>query len=216
MTGLTRKEVKRVRDQLAEDNASFAVKSTPLVHILHRWHSVTDFLDEEGLPLSLPFAGEGKSFTELVRRFGGDIPPGAMRTELRRVGAVEEDSSGNLSVVRRDVHPPVPLDNLCMTLLHGAYPLLSNIAKNTDPDRDDRGWPQITAFAGDVPERDLIRLRRICADKAKGTMTSFDDILMAFEDGEGHDEPKESVRPVAIGIFYFEEQDSQAYSIWNS
>lgn len=215
MTGLTRKEVRRVRDQLTDNATEYSVKTTPLAHILYKWHSVADFLDADGQPLKLPFAGEGVTFSELVRRYGGDIPPGAMRTELRRVGAVDEDENGELTVTRRDVIPHVPLDKLRMMLLHGAYPLLSNIVKNSDPESDDAGWAQVTAFSGDIPNQDLKRLRRICKDRSKTTMTAFDDLLMAFERQEDAPDSVGGDRPVAVGIFYFEEHDQESYSIWS-
>ncbi|MGB5689156.1 MAG: DUF6502 family protein, partial [Woeseiaceae bacterium] len=78
MTGLTRKEFRRLRNNLDSDVQRLAVKSTPLSEVIHRWHSETDFLDKEGRPARLPFSGGENSFSDLVKRFGGDVPPGAM------------------------------------------------------------------------------------------------------------------------------------------
>ena len=54
MTGLTRKEVRRLRNNLDSDVQVLAVKSTPLSEVIHRWHAETDFLDKEGRPACLP------------------------------------------------------------------------------------------------------------------------------------------------------------------
>ena len=105
MTGLTRKEVRRVREKIAGGDLTVVVNSTPLSEILHRWHAENEFLNSAGRPAVLPFHGEEVSFSSLVKKFGGDIPPGAMRTELKRVGAVIEDEQGNLHAVSRVVHP---------------------------------------------------------------------------------------------------------------
>ncbi|MEL7186936.1 MAG: DUF6502 family protein [Pseudomonadota bacterium] len=96
MTGLTRKEVRRLRTKMEGGEDTVKVKTTPITEVLHRWHSDEDFLDENGRPLVLSFSGGSPSFVDLVKKHGGDIPPGAMRTELKRVDAVEEDEDGSL------------------------------------------------------------------------------------------------------------------------
>ena len=73
MTGLTRKEVRRIREKIQKGEHSVTVKTTPMSEILHRWHAESEFLDDSDRPAVLPFAGEKRSFTSLVKRFGGDI-----------------------------------------------------------------------------------------------------------------------------------------------
>ena len=42
MTGLTRKEVKRLRDKIERGEETVVIKATPLSEVLHRWYSDTD------------------------------------------------------------------------------------------------------------------------------------------------------------------------------
>lgn len=218
MTGLTRKEVRRIRDKIEAGHHSLVVKTTPLATVLHRWNSEDEFLDADGRPAKLPFAGDTKSFTALVRKFGGDIPPGAMRTELRRVGAIEEDGEGNLRAIRREVHPKVEHEYLVMALMHSAYALLSTIAHNTDPEKDEVNWPQFTAYTQDIGKQSLSRLRRISLDRLTDMAGSFDDLFMAYEqlseDSNG-DRAQKTV-PVAVGFYYFEEREDGMGSVWGS
>src|SRR5690606_27788806 len=100
MTGLTRKEVRRLRDKSEAGQGTSVVRATPMATILHRWFTETEFLDASGKPAVLPFDGPGVTFSTLVRKYGGDIPPGAMRTELKRIGAVEESETGALRAVK--------------------------------------------------------------------------------------------------------------------
>jgi hypothetical protein len=146
MTGLTRKEVRRLRDKIADGKHTVVVKPTPMWDILHYWHADGEFLDSAGRPAKLPFSGESKSFSSLVRRFGGDIPPGAMRTELKRVGAVEEDEAGNLTVLKRTFRPEGDHESLVASLVHGVYPMLATVSHNTDPNRNGSTWSQRIAF----------------------------------------------------------------------
>ena len=216
MTGLTRKEVRRIRDQIESGSSKYSAKSTPLATVLHRWYLEDEFLDDDGRPATLPFAGERKSFSALVRRFGGDIPPGAMRTELKRVNAIEEDSDGNIRAVRRDIHPQVQYENLCQALLRSAYPVISNIAHNTDPSRRNGTWANRTAYTAAIREDDIPRLRRICGDRAKEVIESFDDLFGAYEKLNEGDDTEKFCRPVAVNVYFFEEHDENGFSLWQS
>ena len=59
MTGLTRKEVNRVREKIAKGDEDLVVRTTPLCEVLHRWHAEPEFLDSSGRPGVLPFSGDG-------------------------------------------------------------------------------------------------------------------------------------------------------------
>lgn len=215
MTGLTRKEVRRLRDQLL-DTSSISVKSTPLATIIHRWHSEDEFLSPDGSPALLPFSGEEASFSALVRKFGGDIPPGAMRTELKRVGVIEEHDDGSVSVLKRSIRPDSQVDNLCMSLSHGVYAHMCNVANNTNPDRDEDapGWGQRTVFSADIRAEDLVRIRRICNERVFSTAVSFDDLFMAYEKVSDEEEDTKDLKAVAITMCYFEEHDESVMSLW--
>ena len=100
LTGLTRKEVKRIRDLLAAGNCLDEVRSGAADAVLLGWHSDPEFRAANGLPAILDIEGEDRSFNALTRRFAGDLPPGAMLKELVRVGAVERLESGRLRLLR--------------------------------------------------------------------------------------------------------------------
>jgi Family of unknown function (DUF6502) len=216
MTGLTRKEVRRLRDKINGGHHSFVVKTTPLATILHRWNSEEDFLDNDGRPAVLAFSGTGNSFSELVRRFGGDIPPGAMRTELKRVKAIEENDDGSLRAIRREVYPRVEHEYLTMALMHSAYALLSSIAHNTDPQKNDVNWAQLTAYTSDIRKADLPKLKRISQDRLSEIASSFDDLFMSYEQLGASNTTKEDNGVVAVGVYYFEERDRYMKSVWDS
>ena len=207
MTGLTRKEVKRLRDKLESGDDRLTVRTTPLCEILHKWHAEDDYLDDAGRPATLAFADGPGSFSELVRRFGGDIPPGAMRTELKRVGAIQENEDGSLKVIRRSVTPAGKHDNLIAALAHGAYPLLTTIAHNINTEKPDERWAQFTAFTQSVKTNDIRRIRRISYDRLVQVSESFDDLFMAYESLQESDRENESKSTLAVGVFYFEEEE---------
>lgn len=217
MTGLTRKEVKRLRNMIENGEEGITVKSTPMAQILHYWHAEDDFIDKNGRPATLSFSDGEFSFTELVRRFGGDVPPGAMRTELKRVGSVSEHPDGSLSVTSRVVLQKDDTDNLVTGLVHCAYPLLSTIAANTDPNLTHEGYAQFATYSLRIDEAQKKRLRRVSYDRLSEAAVSFDDLFMAYESltaktssgGGGVDGSA-----VVVGLYYFEERDQHAKYKW--
>ena len=213
MTGLTRKEVKRIRDKIESGDSSISVKTTPLLDVLHHWHAQPEFTDENGNPAVLPFAGESGSFSSLVKAFGGDVPAGAMRTELKRVGVVEEDEAGNLVAVARTMRPEADHDRLITMLVHGAYALLSNIARNSNPKFAESRWANRVAHTTHLQKEDAGQLRRIAKDRITDFSEAVDDLFIAYEALHA-DETREKGDPVAVGVFYFEENDKGAKYEW--
>lgn len=215
MTGLTRKEVRRLRSKIEEGEEIVSVKSTPSTEILTRWHSEEDFLNDRGRPQLLHFSQGPNSFTDLVKRFGGDVPPGAMRTELKRIGVVEEQKDGRLKAVSRVILPPDSTENLMTSLVHNAYPLLSTIATNTDPEKvQGEGFAQFATYSLCIAPSDRKRLRRISYDRLSEAAVSFDDLFTAYESLSDKTEKTPNEGVVMVGLYYFEESDSNAKYQW--
>lgn len=213
MTGLTRKEVRRLRDKLEDGEDAVEIKTTPIAKVLTRWHSEREFLDSDGRPAVLAFSGQEKSFSALVKKFAGDVPPGAMRTELKRIGSVEENSEGRLKLVRRSVVPDDETEYLMTSLVHSVYPLLSAVELNSNPEKSPEHFPQFTAHSMSVRCEDLPRLRRISYERLSDLAASFDDLFSAYASvSEELDEQPD--RAVAVGMFYFEERDKNAKYRW--
>lgn len=99
MTGISRKEVSRIRKRPPEERWTPNMEASPVNTILHEWHFDPDFSDGVGTAKSLPFEGP-RSFSALVSRYGGDIPPGAMRGTLEKAGIVSTDLDGLVSVTQ--------------------------------------------------------------------------------------------------------------------
>jgi hypothetical protein len=213
MTGLTRKEVRRLRTKMESGDDSVAVKSTPITEILHRWHAEREFLDDRGRPASLPFAGTSGSFSSLVKKFGGDVPPGAMRTELNRVGAISADAEGNISVQRRSFWPTDQTEKLESALVHHVYPLMSSVAHNTDPQNESDVMTQFATYSLDIEAQDRPRLRRMCSDRLTDMAESFDDLFIAYE-SSGIQPSSSTKAPIMVGLYYFEEQDEHVKYEW--
>ncbi len=215
MTGLTRKEVRRLRDKINEGKSALVVKTTPLTDVIHHWHADSEFTDSNGNPITLKFSSdEPHSFSELVRRYGGDIPPGAMRTELKRVGAVVEEENGDLSVLKRTFRAEEDHDSLITSLIHGVYPLLANVNHNSDSSNSGDPWQQFVTYTNSVRKSDVPRLRRISGDRLTEFAKSIDDLFMAYETLYEDGDSGEEKSTLAVGVYYFEERDKDDTFRW--
>lgn len=107
MTGLNRKEVRKIRDRLENEDWTLDTGLSKPAAVLTTWFTDSSYLGPRGAPAWLPYeADDGKrSFSNLVREVGGDVPPGAMLRELRRAGCVKEMKPGVWKAVKRQYSP---------------------------------------------------------------------------------------------------------------
>lgn len=121
MTGIDRKEVKRVKDaleqaDLVEGNQH---EQDRLTRILSAWYQDVSYLDASGLPLELSLEAndDAKDFTRLVKTYGGDIPVSTILKELLGSGCIEKTQAGRLRALKRFY---VPANNNPESLLRAS------------------------------------------------------------------------------------------------
>jgi hypothetical protein len=187
MTGLTRKEVKSVREKIDagfEDGLWLGKLNLP-TQILHYWHNDPDFCETAGTPTALPMSGSYPSFTDLVHRYAGDIPAGAMRVELMRAGAVVEKSDGKFEPTRVHYIPEdvdekfvrsmyFALANLASTLVHNA-----NV--NSQGDTADHRRLERYVWTARISPSDAEEFKALAEHKAAKILSELDDWIGARE-----------------------------------
>jgi Family of unknown function (DUF6502) len=102
ITGLSRREVTRVRDVLIGEVEAPESQSSRVAQVLSGWHVDPDFLDDGGQPVVLPANGERRSIEALLKRYAGDLPHGAFLKELQQLGLVEKSGNDGFRVIARD------------------------------------------------------------------------------------------------------------------
>lgn len=211
MTGLTRKEVKRLREKISAGKQVMLTRVIPPAEIIEKWHSDPEFLDDDARPLKLPFDGPSPSFAQLVRKYGGDIPPGAMRTELKRVGAVVEDDDGSLTVTKRYFRPVEEQVQLERALGQAMYGLGTAIHHNLG-ESEENSWVERIAFSQHIRDEDRNRVRRISNDRASEFIQSINDLFSAYETIYAGEPTRSSSNKVVVGIgvYYFETDESNS------
>ena len=205
MTGLTRKEVKRLRDSPPNAKSLVSRRSSP-ADLLHFWYTDPEYLDENGNPKLLPYEGDHASFMSLVKYCAGDVPSGAMKTELKRIGAIVEQENGDLEVVKRYFIPGDVDERLELGLNLGLEPLASTIAFNCDPERKGPARFQRMSDSAWIDRDDLLTLQDRLSKKLEGFLTSIDQDFSRIEANHENYEQSHLCR-VGVGVFFFTEDD---------
>ena len=110
MTGLSRREVARIRDRLLEDSDDTGRRrGNRISEVLTAWHVDDEFTDESGQPGVLPATGPSGSLSALFKRYAGDLPHSALRKEMLQQGLIEETDVEHVRVLKRD-YTYAPLD----------------------------------------------------------------------------------------------------------
>jgi hypothetical protein len=207
MTGLTRKEVKKIRDagweKIREDKVSN--KLSPASAILHFWHTDPYYLDDKGKPKAMSYDNGDPCFLTLAKKYGGDVPTGALFKELVRSAAIESDDSKFYPVKRHFVAVDLD-DHLLLSLDDGLARHISTIEYNSRPDhisgqgRVDR-WSWVT-----IPKIKLKQVYKLMRNKVEQFVEEVDSELAEFEVGNSLS-PRKGSKTIGIGCYYFEDDE---------
>ncbi len=208
VTGLSRKEVSRVRNLSRPDDNSSAEKYNRAARVIAAWRREKRFQDASGDPAPLPIEGSEISFYELVRRYSGDIPARAVLDELMHIGAVKQNKDNTLSLLTQAYIPQRSEAGKLHILGSDVAHLIATIDHNLNPDQSGPFFQRKVAY-DNLPNEILAIFRELAADKAQSLLETLDKIL-AQHDRDVTPTVKGTGRNRAgLGIYYFEEPYEQ-------
>ena len=114
LTGIHRKEVKRLRVQLEEHGERPMLRhgANMAAQVVAAWISMVEYTDLAGQPQPLPLRSEASpSFEGLARRVKADMRPRAILDELSRVGVAQEQE-GVVHLLRAAYISDLPEDQV--------------------------------------------------------------------------------------------------------
>jgi hypothetical protein len=211
LTGLTRKEVQRLVDEAeSTDLPADTAPDNRAARVVAGWIRDPDFLDATGQPRPLAFDGEvaGQSFSTLVRRYSGDVPPRAVLDELLQVGNVERGPDGGIRLLTR-VYLPRGSDTGKLAILGSdvAY-LIRTIDHNLQGHEPARFQRKVTY--DNLPVEAVDEFRAMSARHSQELIELLGEWL-ARHDRDVNPEVQGTGRKRAgVGIFYFEENVDDA------
>jgi len=204
LTGLTRKETKRLRDEESGAYVDSSHRYSRAIRVISGWVNDARFQDANGDPAILPLSGGPGSFTSLVSEHSGDIPAAAMLSLL--------ESSRN--VARRDDHVELleraylPLNtpaDMIDILGTDVAELIGTIGHNLEAGPEHRLFQR--KVSNTLVRRDAIEeFRELSNAKSQELLEEYHRWLSSHEvavDGS----PPQSSGYVAVGIYYVEHSE---------
>lgn len=206
LTGISKEEVHRVRAMDEDDDAEVGLNR--IARVLQGWCQDPAYLGPYGLPLEIPFEGDGISFEQLVKTYTDSKNPRALLDELLRVNAARETGDGYVRLLNR-TYVPTPLDPVGLERLGNVVNyFIDTVDFNLQKKRQGAGRFERYAITmeGLSPSK-FQAFDELIREKGQELLEILDDWLGQNEIKGGHKlPPTESVR-TGVGIFHFVEKN---------
>ena len=201
-TGLSRKEVKRLRE--IEGTAEPAEqKYNRAIRVISGWLNNPRYC-VNGKPRPLPLNDEdgGPGFAELVRQYSGDIPVRAMLDLLLAAGSVEKNGD-SVNLIKHAYVPGSDPEEIIRILGKDTAELIGTIDHNLVCDADSR-WFQRKVSNAFVDKRAIEEFRNFARDRSQQLLEELDNWLAQNEAPRAEDS-----RYVSLGIYYYQDPEQE-------
>ena len=203
ITGLNRKEVKRLYGQPGPDDQASFERYNRAARVIAGWRRDKTFWDEKGRPTELSIAGQGATFRELVRRYSGDMPFRAILDELLRVGAVTRTQSGHIKLLARAYLPEKDATMKIHILGTDVGHLISTIGHNLDSGQQGSFFQRKVMY-NNLPDEALPEFRKFSSKQAQSLLEKLDRSLSRQDRDVNPTVPGSGRNIAGVGIYYFE------------
>lgn len=209
ITGLSRKEVKRVQELARPDDTAEEERYNRAARVIGGWLLDAAYQTKDAQPRDLEFEDGEASFTTLVKKYSGDVPARAILDELMRVGNIERLENGGLRLLSHAYIPQASEVDKLYILGADTSALISTIDHNLDPEVE-RKYFQRKVRYDNLPDEVLPEFRALSAKKAQQLLEEFNAWLAKRDrdinpviDGTGRN-------MAGIGIYYFENPEGDS------
>lgn len=175
VTGINRKEVKRVLELPKESNNGKA-KQNRATRVVTGWLQDSEFHDSKGNPLVLEFGMPENSFNQLVKRYGGDVPARAVLDELLRVGTVTRDGE-KISMKQKGYVPHESEEQMLNIFGDSSSDLLETIDHNLSNDPANSRL-QLNVVYDNLPQDCLPAFKKLAEKKSMELLQELDKYLV--------------------------------------
>lgn len=207
LTGLTRREAKRLQDADEADFDAAGYRHNRAVRAVSGWISDAKYLDDAGEPAVLPMEGDAGSFSALVREFCGDIPPAAMIAVLQAAGTVTV-IDGEVKLRKRAYLPlATPVDRIHI-LGTDVAELIDSIGHNLEASPDDLFF-QRKVYNFTVRNDALAAFRELSGAESQALLERYHQWLKEHQADRQAIDNGESAY-VAVGIYYLEKPGEES------
>ncbi len=203
ITGLSRKEVHRLRQLAPPTDASAVKKYNRAARVIAGWRRDPEFLMPDGAVRTLPFEGGRASFSELVRRYSGDVPPRAVLDELVQIGAVQIDGKNGVHLQVEAYLPKGDTEKMYSILGTDVALLIAAIDHNTSSAAE-QPWLQRKVAYDNIPGEALEVIRVYSARAGQHLLEQLDRMIAQYDRDVNPKSNGSGRMQAGVGIYYFE------------
>ncbi|HSN52661.1 MAG TPA: DUF6502 family protein [Woeseiaceae bacterium] len=209
LTGLSRREVARVRDQLLNGmERAGELQGNQISRILTGWHLDPEFTDAAGQPKDLPATGPSGSLTVLLKRYAGDLPHGAIRKEMQKRGLVEELDNGHIRVLKRDFVYSELDPEIVRQLGIALHDHAATLEHNLDANRPSARRFEAIADNERITPRAVNAFQKLVETRGLAFLEDVDQWLTEHEIESREDTTTDTVR-LGVGVYLIYDESEQ-------
>ena len=201
LTGLTRKEAKRLHEMGQDEPDLGQQRYNRAIRVISGWLNDAEFHDPTGQPLALPVDGQRGSFAALVKKYSGDMTTQSMLAVLSAASSVAREDD-RVHLVRHAYVPGKdPADKLHILGTDTAQ-LIATIDHNLVSGPDDLRFQRKVSNHRVHPDA-VSEFRALSTRKAQALLEEFDAWLAKHETAGGEQDDDQGCY-VSLGIYYYE------------
>ena len=201
ITGLTRKEVKRLKGISEPDDLGAAERYNRAARVIGGWLKDSDYIDEKGISRELPFEGD-LSFSSLVKTYSGDIPPRAILDEMINAGVVASGPHGLRLLTRGYIVQSGDIEKMGIMGVDVGQ-LISTIDHNMSAGASEAFLQRKTSY-DNIPEEAMLKLRKSIHKKGEKFIEAADTLMSRYDRDTNPGVAGTGKKKAGLAIFYFE------------
>jgi len=206
ITGLSRKEVKRIQELPPESDNFLIEKYNRAARVVYGWVHDKSYQEKDGRTCVLNFDGDAPSFTSLVKSYSGDVTPRAILDELVRVGVVELDDAQKIHLLSRAYIPKAGVNEKVRYIGTDVSALLNTMDRNIyQPDLPP--FFQRKVYYDNLPDEVIEELQAMIAKNSQQLLEKVDQALEKFDRDSSPGVKGSGRNGVGVGVYYFENKD---------
>lgn len=203
ITGLNRKEVAKLQKLPSIEDTDVDERYNRAARVVTGWLRDQRYRTKAGLPAVLPFEGK-QSFSELVNKYSGDMPPRAVADELMRLHIIEVTRTNSLKLLSKGYVPQGSEVDKLQILGTDTADLIATIDHNLSHKQEEAKFQRKVSY-DNVPVQYVEEFRKHSAKLSMDLLIKLDTWL-AKRDRDANPKVKGKGKArVGLGIYMMEE-----------
>lgn len=215
ITGLTRRDVKRLRELNESGTRSDKTyNANRATRVLSGWCQDQDYLDSNGSPRPLKVDSHIPtefSFATLAKTYAGDVPVMALVAELERIGSIKYNDNQQLEIVNRSYTPDNDNIEQVAVIARAIADLTNTVEHNTSLQRDEDRWFQRSAFSNDLNAQDQKALLKFLQAEGQDFLEKVDNWMIdrveqrpLTTDAAANQDETDPDQRAGVGVYFFQ------------